>query len=81
MCFLVSFVAGYVARHTLSPATSGLEVMRITGTLAFLGYGFGYFQGAIWQGQPWSNTLRGLIDAGIYAIVTGLAFRLLWPAA
>ena len=34
-CFLVSLVAGYVARHTLSPASSGLEVMRLTGTLAF----------------------------------------------
>jgi hypothetical protein len=81
MCFLVSFVAGYVARHTLSLSTSGLEVMRITGTLAFVGYGFGYFQGSIWQGQPWSNAVRGLIDAGIYALVTGLVFRLLWPAA
>jgi hypothetical protein len=81
MCFLVSFVAGYVARHTLSLSTSGLEVMRITGTLAFVGYGFGHFQDSIWHGQPWSNSLRGLIDAAIYALVTGLAFRLLWPAS
>lgn len=80
-CFLVSFVAGYVARHTLAPATDGLEVMRITGTLAFVGYGFGNLQDSIWRAQPWSNTLRSLIDAGIYALVTGLVFRLLWPGA
>lgn len=80
-CFLVSLTAGYVARHTLAPASSGLEVMRLTGTLAFVGYGFGALQGSIWYGQPWSNTMRSLIDAAIYALVTGLVFRFLWPGA
>lgn len=80
-CFLVSLVAGYVARHTLSPASSGLEVMRLTGTLAFVGYGFGPIQNSVWLGQPWSNTVRSLIDAAIYALVTGLVFRYLWPGA
>jgi hypothetical protein len=80
-CFLVSLVAGYVARHTLSPASVGLEVMRLTGTLAFVGYGYGHIMDSIWKGQPWSNTVRGLIDAAIYALVTGLVFRLLWPGA
>jgi hypothetical protein len=81
LCFLISFVAGYVARHTLSPGSPGLEVMRITGTLAFAGYGFGYFQDSIWKGIPWSNSLRGLLDAALYALTTGLVFRLLWPGA
>jgi hypothetical protein len=80
-CLLVSFVAGYVARHTLTPASAGLEVMRITGTLAFVGYAFGFFQDSIWHGMPWSNALRGIVDAAIYALVTGLVFRLLWPGA
>lgn len=80
-CLLVSFVTGYVARHTLAPDAGGLEVLRITGTIAFVGYGFGYFQNSIWQGIPWSNSLRGLVDAAVYAVVTGLVFRLLWPGA
>lgn len=80
-CFLVSFVTAYVARHTLSPGTDLLEVLRITGTVAFVGYGFGYFQDSIWKGIPWSNSLRGLIDAAIYGLVTGLVFRFLWPGA
>ena len=79
LCFLVSFVAAYVARHTLTPVTDGLTVMRVTGTIALLGYGFGYFQDSIWKGIPWSNSLRGLADAVVYAIVTGLVFRWLWP--
>jgi hypothetical protein len=78
-CFVVSFVTAYVARHTLAPGTAGLEVLRITGTVAFVGYGFGYFQDSIWQGIPWSNSLRGLIDAAVYALVTGFVFLWLWP--
>ena len=80
-CLLVSFVTSYVARHTLAPGADGLEVLRLTGTVAFIAYGFGYFQDSIWQGIPWSNSLRGLIDAAVYAVVTGLVFRFLWPGA
>lgn len=79
-CLLASFVAGYVARHTLSYGSDGLKVMRITGTVAFAAYAFGYLQDSIWQGIPWSNSLRGLIDAALYTLTTGLVFRLLWPA-
>jgi hypothetical protein len=81
LSLLVSFVAAYVARHTLSPGSPGLEVMRITGTVAFAAYGFGYFQDSIWKGIPWSNSLRGLLDAAVYALTTGLVFRWLWPGA
>ena len=80
-CFLVSFVAGYVARHCLDPGGYGMEALRLTGTVAFVGYGFGYIQDSIWHGMPWSNTLRGLIDAAIYGVVTGLVFQFFWPVA
>lgn len=80
-CLLVSFVASYVARHTLAPGADPLEVMRITGAVAFAGYGLGYVQDSIWKAIPWSNSLRGILDAVIYAVLTGLVFRLLWPAA
>jgi hypothetical protein len=80
-CLLVSFVTSYVARHTLAPGEDGLNVLRLTGTVAFIAYGFGYFQDSIWRGIPWSNSLRGLIDAAVYAVVTGLVFRYLWPGA
>jgi hypothetical protein len=79
-CLLVSFVAAYVARHTLHPGTPGLEVMRITGTVAFAAYAFGYLQDSIWKGIPWSNSLRGLLDAALYSLATGLVFCWLWPA-
>jgi hypothetical protein len=80
-CFLVSFTVGYVARHTLGFDSDGLDILRITGAVAFIGYGFGYFQDSIWKAIPWANTLRGLVDALIYGVVTGLVFRFLWPGA
>jgi hypothetical protein len=79
-CFLVSFISAYIARHTLTFGTPGLEVLRITGAVAFAAYGFGYFQDSIWKLIPWSNSLRGLIDSAIYSVATGLIFLWLWPA-
>lgn len=78
---LVSFTAGYVARHTLHPGEDGMLVMRVTGTIAFAVYGLGQITDSIWKGQPWGNTLRAMIDALIYALLTGLTFRFLWPSA
>jgi len=79
--FPVFSTAAYVARHTLQPGADGLLVMRITGSVAFAAYGVSHLSDSIWKGQPWSNTARALIDAVIYALLTGLTFRLLWPAA
>jgi len=80
LCLLISFVTAYVARHTLSSGTDGVTVLRVTGTIAFAAYGLGYIQDSIWKAIPWSNSLRGLLDAAIYGLVTGWIFRLLWPA-
>lgn len=77
----VSFVAAYVARHTLHPGDDGMLVMRITGTVAFAAYGLTNVLDSIWKGQPWANTGRALVDGAIYAMVTGVTFRLLWPTA
>jgi hypothetical protein len=78
-CLLVSFVAAYVARHTLMPGDMGAEAMRVTGTVAFAAHGVSRIADSIWHGQPWQNTARQVLDGGIYALVTGLTFRLLWP--
>ncbi len=78
---LVSFVAAYVARHTLHPGDDGMLVMRITGTVAFAAYSLSNVVDSIWKGQPWANTVRAVADGAIYALLTGLTFRLLWPAA
>lgn len=81
LSLFIGFTAAYVARHTLSPGADGLLVMRITGAVAFTGYGLGYFQDSIWKGIPWANSLWGLADAAVYAVVTGVLFRVFWPGA
>ena len=81
LAFLVSFTAAYVARHTLTPGADGMLVMRVTGTVAFAAYGISHISDSIWKGQPWSNTLRALIDAAVYSLLTAVVFRVLWPAA
>ena len=77
----VSFLAAYVARHTLQPGAVGVAAMRVTGTVAFAGYGLSHVSNSIWKGQPWGNTLRALFDGAIYAVLTGATFCLLWPSA
>jgi hypothetical protein len=80
-CALVSFFTAYVARNTLDFATDGMLVLRITTAVAFAGYGLGAIQDSIWKAVPWSNTLRFVADALIYASLTGLVFMWLWPGA
>jgi hypothetical protein len=55
--------------------------MRVTGTVAFAAYGVSHISDSIWKGQPWSNTVRALIDAALYALLTAVVFRVMWPAA
>jgi len=81
LCVVVSFTVAYVARHTLQPGADGLLVMRITGSVAFAGYVLGEVTNSIWKGQPWSTTAKFLFDGAIYALLTGITFRLMWPAA
>ena len=81
LCLFVAFVSAYLARHTLTFGADGLTVMRVTGTMAFMGYGVSHISDSIWKQQPWGNTARALLDAAIYAVITGLIFRLLWPSA
>lgn len=81
LAFLVSFTAAYVARHTLTPGADGMLVMRVTGTVAFAAYGISHISDSIWKGQPWSNTVRALIDAAVYSLLTAVVFRVMWPAA
>jgi hypothetical protein len=78
-CLLVSFVAAYVARHALTGPWDGMLVMRVTGTVAFAAYGLGAITDSIWRAIPWSNTFRTMLDGAIYALLTGITFRLLWP--
>jgi hypothetical protein len=77
---LVSLFTAYVAGRTLAPGTDYLQVFRVTSVVAFLAYGFGDISDSIWKGQPWGVTVKNLIDALIFGLLTGGAFGWLWPS-
>jgi len=77
----ISAVAGYLASRTVPAGASFLAVCRPTSIVAFMAYGMGSITDGIWWSRPWSTVVKDLLDAAIYAVVTGAAFALLWPAA
>jgi hypothetical protein len=82
--FLFSVVIGifvaYVAGRTLGPGAEYLEVFRITGAVAFLGYAVDSWPQSIWFGKKWSTTLKNTLDGLVYALLTAGAFGWLWPS-
>jgi hypothetical protein len=65
-CMAVGSMTPHHAAHTAWLAT-------------LLAYGAGAISEAIWMGKPWAATLKDLLDALIYAIVTALVFMWFWP--
>jgi len=80
-CGVISIFAAYMASRSRPAGTEYLEVFRIAGTAAFLGYGAAQAQQSIWGGQPWRVTTKHIFDSLIYGGVTGGAFGWLWPHA
>jgi hypothetical protein len=71
---VVSILCAYMVSRTVTADASYLQVFRIAGTTAFAAYGFAYIQDSIWFGRPYAVTARNLLDALLYALVTGGAF-------
>ena len=71
---LIGILAAYFVSRTVGPGSDYLEVFRIAGTTAFVAHGVAYFQDSIWFGRPWSLTAKTLLDAFIYALLTGGVF-------
>lgn len=76
---VVGVVAAYVAGRTLPAGAEYLEVFRITGTVAWVAYGWAYVQESVWFGRPWSFSFKMIWDALLYALVTAGVFGWLWP--
>ncbi|MGH7676013.1 MAG: hypothetical protein ACREMV_12145 [Gemmatimonadales bacterium] len=78
-CLAVGVFVAYVTGRTLAPGASYLAVFRIAGTVAFLGYAGSRASDAIWFGQPWSSTVKHIIDGFVYALLTAGVFAWRWP--
>ncbi len=77
-CLLVGLFAGYVASFTLSADASYMEVFRLTGTVAFVGYSLALLQNSIWYKKNWTATLKSVFDGLIYGLLTAGSFGWLW---
>lgn len=71
---LVSILCAYIVSRTLTPDADYLTVFRIAGTVAFIANGIALIPENIWFGRPWSMTVKNLVDALIYGLLTGGVF-------
>ena len=71
---LVSVFCAYMVTRTLAPDADYLAVFRVAGTVAFIANGIAVIPESIWFGRPWSITAKNLLDALIYALLTGGIF-------
>lgn len=76
---LVGVLTAYVATQVQSAFIDFSGVMRLTATIAFMGYGLALIQDSIWWSRKWSTTLKFLFDALVYALLTGAIFAWFWP--
>ena len=76
---VIGIFAAYLAGRTLPSDAGYLQVFRITGVTAFLGYSAALWQMSIWYRRSWSTTMRATIDGLVYALLTAALFGWMWP--
>jgi hypothetical protein len=78
-CLVIGFFVAYLTGRTVASGADYLAVFRVAGTTAFLAYGLGHLSNGIWKGQPWSVTIKEVIDGLVYGLLTAGTFGWLWP--
>jgi hypothetical protein len=78
-CLVIGFFTAYLTGHTVAPGANYLVVFRVAGTAAFMAYGLGQLSNGIWKGQPWSMTIKEVVDGLVYGLLTAGTFGWLWP--
>jgi nucleoside recognition membrane protein YjiH len=78
-CVVISIFAAYLTSRTRPAGTDYLEVFRVAGCSAFMGYSLAQIQNAIWDGRTWGVTAKHMIDGLIYGLLTAGTFGWLWP--
>lgn len=76
---IVASLIAYVAGIAHGPGASFMDIMQLTGAIAFGIYALGDIMGGIWFGRPFRAFVTNWIDAAFYALATGAIFGWLWP--
>jgi len=75
---LMSVLTAYVANFSLLPVADFGDVMRLTGTVATIGYAMAAVPDSIWKGIHWGVTFRFVVDGLLYGLTTGAIFAWMW---
>jgi hypothetical protein len=78
-CVVIGVFAACVAVEALGIGAPYMQVFRLSGVTAFLGYSAALWQMSIWYRRPWGTTIRLTIDGIIYSLLTAGMFGWLWP--
>ena len=78
-CLMISTMCAFIAGHVTAPGANYMHVFKLVSAIAFMSYCLAVFEDSIWKGAPWSNTIKGMIDGLIYALMTAGSFGWLWP--
>ena len=74
-------IIAYVGTLSLTVGSDNMSIVRVMVVVSFLTFGYGLIPQAIWLGMPWSNCIRYLFDALVYAAIIAATFVWLWPSA
>jgi hypothetical protein len=77
----ISAIAACLACEALRPGAAFGSVAMMAGVAAFLAYAGGPIQQWIWMGKPLRSAALEVVDAIIYAVITGCILAWLWPHA
>ena len=76
---VLSVLVAYVTGTAFATNAAGMDVFRVSATVAWMGHGTGVITAAVYFGTPWNNTWKHVIDAVLYGLATGAIFAALWP--
>jgi hypothetical protein len=79
-CLLVSLFCALIA-IVLPPDTDRHAIFHTVALAALMGHAFGCLTDGIWRVFPWTAACKYIVDGILYALITGLTFMWLWPAA
>jgi hypothetical protein len=75
----VAATSALIASAVLGRGAAPGAVFRFFAGVSFLAYAAGAVSDGIWKSQPWGAVSKDLLDALIYALVSGAVFAWLWP--
>ena len=78
-CLVIGFFVALLMSLTVAHVANYHLVFHVAFVAAFLAYGLGNLSNGIWKGQPWSVTIKEVVDGFVYGLLTAGTFVWLWP--